>query len=511
MIRQTTPRIRCAIYTRKSTEEGLDQEFNTLDAQREAAEAYIDSQRMEGWAALPQHYDDGGYSGGNIDRPALSRLLDDVENHRVDCVMVYKVDRLSRSLLDFARIIEVFDRNNVAFVSVTQLFNTSNSMGRLVLNVLLSFAQFEREIIGERIRDKIAAAKRKGKFTGGTPVFGYDVDDYKTRLIVNSGEAKIVRDIYKRFMEIQSTIQIAAELNAKGITTKAWTTKDGSHRAGREWDKGHIYRMLHNPVYLGKIKHKDQVYPGEHEAIISEEMWERVHAAIKDNARDKAQIKRKSAPALLRGIIRCGHCEKAMTPVSTGTENKRYRYYHCIKAQKSGSSHCPVRSVPAGDIEEAVITQLRYIFRSPEMIAQTYRASKQLEMEEIESLQSEKQDIECRLSTMKESRDRLLQHDPDANAQIQRVSGEIQDMQRRLRDVSTDLLGMQSRMVSEQDVADALRKLGPIWDELYPVEQIRIVHLLVEEVTVTTDGMSIRMRTDGMHSLVAELNDKDNA
>jgi site-specific DNA recombinase len=335
--------------------------------------------------------------------------------------------------------------------------------------VLLSFAQFEREIIGERIRDKIAAAKRKGKFTGGTPVFGYDVDEYKTRLIVNQGEARIVRDIFKRFLEIQSTIRIAAELNAKGITTKAWTTKDGTFRPGREWDKGHIYRMLHNPLYLGKIKHKDQVFPGEHEAIISEEVWERVHAALESNRKNKDHIKRKTTPALLRGVIRCGHCDKAMTPVSTGTENRRYRYYHCIKAQKSGSSFCPVRSVPAGDIEEAVVTQLRHIFRSPGMIAQTYRASKQLEIEEIESMQSEKQDIECRLSMMNDKRARLAQAEPDmeSSAEIQRVNSDILDLQRRLRDVSAELLGMQSRLVSELDVTVALKKLGPIWDMVY--------------------------------------------
>lgn len=197
----TTPRVRCAIYTRKSTEEGLEQEFNSLDAQREAGEAYIASQKHEGWTVVPQRYDDGGYSGGTMERPALERLLQDVENRRIDCVVVYKVDRLSRSLLDFAKIIEAFDRNGVSFVSVTQAFSTTTSMGRLTLNILLSFAQFEREIIGERIRDKVAAAKRKGKFTGGTPPLGYDVDSEKTRLVVNRQEAKTVQFIFKRFAE----------------------------------------------------------------------------------------------------------------------------------------------------------------------------------------------------------------------------------------------------------------------------------------------------------------------
>lgn len=258
----TTPRVRCAIYTRKSTEEGLEQEFNSLDAQREAGEAFIISQRHEGWTVMPQRYDDGGFSGGNMDRPALERLMEDVENHRVDCVVVYKVDRLSRSLLDFAKIIEVFDRNGVSFVSVTQQFNTSTSMGRLILNVLLSFAQFEREIIGERIRDKVAAAKRKGKFTGGTPPLGYDVDSEKTRLVVNQEEAKLVRHIFKRFAEIGSPLTIAEELNKKGVTTKAWMTKSGVFREGKPWNKMHIYRVLYNRTYLGEVIHKDKTYQG---------------------------------------------------------------------------------------------------------------------------------------------------------------------------------------------------------------------------------------------------------
>ena len=452
----TTPRIRCAIYTRKSTEEGLEQEFNSLDAQREAAEAFIASQRHEGWTVVPQRYDDGGFSGGTMDRPALERLLQDVENHRVDCVVVYKVDRLSRSLLDFAKIIEVFDRNGVSFVSVTQQFNTSTSMGRLILNVLLSFAQFEREIIGERIRDKVAAAKRKGKFTGGTPPLGYDVDPEKTRLVVNPDEARLVRHIFKRFAEIGSPLTVADELNKKGMTTKAWMTKNGTFREGKPWNKMHIYRVLYNRTYLGEVIHKDKTYPGEHEAIVTRELWERAHSVIENNKRHRSQYVRARAPALLKGIIRCGACDRAMSPVSTGTAHKNYRYYTCGRASKTGHSNCPVRSVPAGDIEAAVIQQLRSIFKSPEMIAQTYQATRELKAEELEGLGAGK-------------------------------------------------LEMEAQLVSERDVAESLRRLDPIWDELFPLEQSRIVQLLVERVTVNTDGMNIRIRGNGLHLLVAEV------
>ncbi len=443
----TTPRVRCAIYTRKSTEEGLDSDFNSLDAQRESGEAFVASQRHEGWTVMPQKYDDGGFSGGDMERPALERLLEDVETHRVDCVVVYKVDRLSRSLLDFARIMEVFDNNGVSFVSVTQSFSTTSSMGRLTLNILLSFAQFEREIIGERIRDKVAAAKRKGKFTGGTPPLGYDVHPEETRLIVNPEEAKTVRHIFRRFTETGSPLTIAAELNKKGITTKAWKTKNGVFREGKSWNKAHIYRVLYNRTYIGEVIHKDQTYPGEHEAIVNERLWRKAHDVIGENARTRVQHARAKEPSLLRGIIRCGACDSAMSPVSAQSRGKYYRYYTCCKASKNGTDSCPVGSVPAGEIEGAVMAQLRGIFISPEMVAQTHRSM-------------------C----------------------AQAVG------------YGDDLYG-----ISEDEVRRALHDVSSVWDELYPPEQIRIVHLLVERVTVTRSGISVTVRAGGLHSLVAEM------
>lgn len=506
----TTPRVRCAIYTRKSTEEGLEQEFNSLDAQREAAEAFILSQRHEGWTVVPQHYDDGGFSGGNMERPALERLMQDVENRRIDCVVVYKVDRLSRSLLDFAKIMDVFEQNGVSFASVTQQFNTSTSMGRLVLNVLLSFAQFEREIIGERIRDKVAAAKRKGKFTGGTPPLGYDVDSERHRLVVNPDEAKTVRFIFKRFAELGSPLMLMNELNKKGITTKAWMTKTGVFREGKPWGTMHIYRVLYNRTYLGEVIHKDKTYPGEHEAIVTPEMWRRAHMVIDENTKSHAKHARAKAPALLRGIIRCGECDSAMSPVSATSKDRVYRYYQCGHASKYGRSTCPVKSVSAGEMEGAVIHQLRAIFRAPEMIAQTYHAAKELEIEDLNRLKEERTDLEHRTTALKDAAARLMESgnaDSETAGEIRRTNEEFVALQHRLNDITEDIAILQSRMVSEREVADALRKLDPIWDELYPVEQTRIIQLLVEQVTVNTDGMRIRIRSNGLHSLVSELKD----
>ena len=255
-------RLRCAIYTRKSSEEGLDMEFNSLDAQREACEAYIASQKSEGWVATRERYDDGGFSGGNLDRPSLKQLLADIDDGLIDVVVVYKIDRLSRSLMDFSKLVEVFDRNGVTFVSVTQSFNTTTSMGRLTLNILLSFAQFEREVIGERIRDKVAASRKRGIWMGGYVPLGYDVQDRK--LVVNEAEAANVRRIFQRFIDLGSATVLARELRREGLLNKQGTLID----------KGYLYRLLNNRVYRGEALHKGKSYPGEHDAIIDVDLWD---------------------------------------------------------------------------------------------------------------------------------------------------------------------------------------------------------------------------------------------
>ena len=279
-------KVRCAIYTRKSSEEGLDMEFNSLDAQREACEAYVASQKREGWLLVPDHYDDGGFSGGTLERPALKRLLVDIEAGCIDCVVVYKIDRLSRALVDFTKLVEVFDRHSVTFVSITQSFNTTTSMGRLTLNILLSFAQFEREVIGERIRDKFAASRKKGMWMGGTPPLGYDVKDRK--LVVNEEEAALVRHIFERFIKVGSATLLVKELNADGHRTKSWTTQSGRVREGRPFNKGAIYKILNNRVYIGEAVHKGKGYPGEHQAIIPMLLWDKVHAVLAENTRSRA-------------------------------------------------------------------------------------------------------------------------------------------------------------------------------------------------------------------------------
>jgi DNA invertase Pin-like site-specific DNA recombinase len=358
------PKVRCAVYTRKSSEEGLEQEFNSLDAQREACEAYVLSQKAEGWLLLDDRYDDGGFSGGTLERPALRRLLADIEGRRVDVVVVYKIDRLSRSLMDFARLVEVFDRRQVTFVSVTQAFNTTTSMGRLTLNVLLSFAQFEREVIGERIRDKFAASRRRGMWMGGWAPLGYDVKDRK--LVVNEIEAKLVRSIFIRF----------GRGTPPQILIEQLVQEDSLNKQLKPIDKGYLYRVLNNRVYLGDAVHKGTSYAGEHEAIIETELWDRVHSLIKGSPHTKKTRQLGRTPALLKGLL-FGLNGTAMTPSHTRKRGKLYRYYTSIDYLKRAAAHSALRRIPAAEIEAVVVAQIKAMLQSPEIVVATWRAARQ--------------------------------------------------------------------------------------------------------------------------------------
>jgi site-specific DNA recombinase len=420
-------KLRCAVYTRKSTEEGLDMEFNSLDAQREACEAYVASQKAEGWALVPDRYDDSGFSGANLERPALQRLIADIEARRIDVVVVYKIDRLSRSLMDFAKLVEVFDRNSVTFVSVTQAFNTTTSMGRLTLNILLSFAQFEREVIGERIRDKFAASRKKGMWMGGWAPLGYDIRDRK--LVINTAEAASVRAIFQRFVRVESMTKLIPILANEGIRTKS----------GKPIDKGYLYRVINNRLYIGEAVHKGAAYPGVHEAIIDRTLWDRVHAILRESPRKRATATRARTPALLKGII-FGSTGAAMTPTHTRRNGRLYRYYVSTDVLKRDAASCTLRCVPAAEIENAVIDQLRGLLRDSEIVVRTWRTARQ-----------------------------ALPN------------------------------------ISEAEVRNALERLDPLWDELFPAEQARIVQLLVERIEISRDGLDIRLRVEGLADLVRDL------
>jgi DNA invertase Pin-like site-specific DNA recombinase len=419
---------RCAVYTRVSTDERLGQAFNSLDAQREACQAYIASQRQEGWVEVGDRYDDGGFSGGTLDRPALTRLLADIEAGAVDVIVVYKIDRLSRSLMDFARLVEVFDRHDVTFVSVTQAFNTTTSMGRLTLNILLSFAQFEREVIGERIRDKVAASKARGMWMGGKVPLGYRVQDRK--LVVVPTEAAQLRRVFEIFAETRSGVATVQQLRAEGITAKS----------GRALNKGDVYKLLHNRTFRGEVEHKGNIYPGEHKAIVPPELWDAAHAVLAESPRARANANRVRPQALLQGLL-FGADGRALSPTHTRRRGRLYRYYVAQAVLKGDTPHPSlVRSVPAAEIEGAVVAQVRALLRQPEIVVGTWLAAR-----------------------------------------------------------------AEAPGLTEADTRQSLTQLEPLWDELFPAEQARIVRLLVERVDVSTAGADIKLRVDGLANLARDL------
>lgn len=432
------PKLICAIYCRKSHEEGLEQDYNSLDAQYDDGAAFVQSQRQQGWVVSPEKYDDGGFSGGNMERPALKRLIRDIEAGRVNIVVVYKIDRLSRSLSDFAKLVEIFDKHGVTFVSVTQQFNTTTSMGRLTLNILLSFAQFEREVTGERIRDKIAASKKKGIWMGGVPPLGYDVKERK--LLINKQEAAIVRFVFERYLMHGSRVRMVKELDDRCYRAKSWTTLEGKKRAGKKIDALHLYKILTNPIYTGKIHHHGQLYDGEHEAIIPQETWDAAQAQLKSKAPRSKQLTHKTdIPFLLRGVIFDSY-GLAMTPSYSKKRSKSYRYYVSTKAIKHGYTSTDMRSIPAEQIEPLVIGHLRQFFTAPEIIHLTH-----------------------------------------AKAQAREPG------------------------ITVKEVREGLQRFNEVWDQLFPLEQNRIVRLVVQRIQVSLQGVDITYQPNGIMEVYGQV------
>lgn len=430
-------KIRCAIYTRKSSEEGLEKEFNSLDAQRLSAENYIASQIGKGWVLVPTNYDDGGFSGGTMERPAFKRLLNDIREDKIDCIVVYKADRLSRRLFDFTKIIELLDKHKVSFISVTESFNTSTASGRLMFGMIMSFAQYERELTGERIRDKFDASCQKGMWMGGYIPIGYDLSE--RRLTINEDESKIIKTLFKNFIETGSVTDTFRELNDQGFRSKTWTSSSGKTRIGKRFNKSSVRSILTNYLYFGKINHKGDIHEGLHEAIIDEETWEKAQDLLK-NKTPTISIPngRITQVPLLKGIMDCGVCGSKMTPTYTNKGGRKYRYYICHAKFKGNNEQCQVGRIPANEAEELVIGQVLNILKKPEII----------------------------INTLRNSNDK----------------------------------------VSEGDIIKSFKTINKVWEELFPVEQARIVNLLIKDVIISPTGMNINIYKQGLNTLSQELN-----
>jgi site-specific DNA recombinase len=514
--RPTQRQVRCAIYTRKSTEEGLEQEFNSLDAQRDSAEAYIKSQIHEGWTCLPDRYDDGGFTGGNMERPALRRLMADIEAGKVDCVLVNKVDRLSRSLLDFSRMIDTFDKHRTAFVSVTQQFNTASSMGRLVLNVLLSFAQFEREIISERTRDKIAATRRRGKWTGGMPLLGYNVDPAGSKLQVNQDEAARVRAIFELYLEHEALLAVVKELETRQWRNKRWRTRKGTDRGGMPFTRTSLYKLLTNQTYIGKVRYKTEIHEGEHAGIVDTVLFQRAQDLLRRNGSTYGAQVRNQYGMLLQGLLRCAACGCAMAPAHTTRKKvKRYRYYVCTNAQKRGWQICPSKSIPAGEIEKFVVDQIKCVGRDRALLGEILALANQQDAARTVELETEQRALEKDLASwhaeMRQLSGQVRAGDNNgpAIARLADLQERIGGVEDRVRQLRGQIHAIHHVSVGDDEASTALSLFTPVWDALTAREQARAVRLLVRQVDYNgaTSKVTISFHPTAIKTLAAELTD----
>jgi len=477
--------VRCAIYTRKSVDKGLDREFTSLDAQRESCEAYVRSRKEQGWELVADRYDDGGYSGKDTDRPAFQRLLADVAAGKIDVVVVYKVDRLSRSLLDFAHVMSAFEAASCAFVAITQNFSTADAMGRLTLHILMSFAEFEREMIAERTRDKIRAARRKGKWTGGTVPFGYLVRD--RRLVVDEVDAPIVRDIFDAYLTLQSALAVARVLTERGCLRR---TRTGM----RPWTKIDVLRILANPVYSGYIPHGDDLHEGEHAALIDRPIFAQVRALLADRSTQSAPVVR-NPEYVLRGLVRCARCGAAMTPASTRKGGVEYRYYRCTTRDKQGKAACGAPQIAAGRLEEQVVGLLGDAVARRKLAAKvTDRAGKrlgQLRAQLERDLAAVGRDLQAHRAEVDRLTQAIGDAEPGAAAALTRRLEERTEVlataEARRAELERRLRGAEHASIEAGWVARHLADLKQLWKVLTPTNQGRLLRAVIARVDVDRD------------------------
>lgn len=496
---------RVGIYCRQSVDRG--DEYGSTDAQREAISAYVASQRSLGWIAVETRYDDRGESGSTLDRPAFQRLLQDVDAGDVDIVAVYKIDRLSRSLLDFTQLMRRFEEKGVEFVSVTQQFSTSTSVGRMTLNLLATFAQFERETISERTRDKIAATRRRGLWTGGRPVLGYDVVD--RRLVVNADEAEQVRAIFRLYLECGSLMAVVEELGRRSWHNKTWMNQRGQLVTGSRFDKSSLRHLLTNPIYLGQLTLGAERHAGAHPAIVELEVFDSVQAQMQKHGREGNSETRNRWGALLRGLLRCSVCGKAMTHSYASRGTKRYGFYVCSTAQKSGAAACPGSRVSLGQIEDFVIDRVRAIGRDPDIVAATIAAARREWDDKKSTLAADLRRLD--LDGHRRATERAILSaaagggaTPDlTQRRLAKVDELLAQIATRRDELRAELVLVEKGHLDEADLRTALAGFDQVWAELLPRERARVIRLLIEEVRFDgrTGDVSVTLHPQGVRFL----------
>jgi site-specific DNA recombinase len=491
--------VRVAVYTRKSVTEGLDQQFNTLHAQRDAVESYVRSMQGAGWQALEDRYDDGGFSGATTDRPAFQRLMADVAASKVDVVAVYRLDRLSRSLVDFAGLMREFEQRGVAFVSVTERFDTSTPLGRMTLNLLATFAQFERESTAQRTRDKIGASRRRGMWTGGRPVLGYDVVGKK--LVVNEVEADQVRRIFQLYLDLGGVVAVVEELRLRGVVNKRWVTRSGEPQGGSLFEKNSLNTTLRNPLYVGDVRAGDDNVPGEHEAIVPREQWDAVQRQLSAQAPDVGARATKRSKALLSGLARC-KCGAALTPTTAKGRGRTYAYYACARLVKQGSAACPGSRVAAHVLEPFVVERVREIGRKPEVLDAAIAADRDERDVERAKLSIELGELRVGRGRHVGDRDRLIAAigkgtaPASVMARVEGLDGFVAEADERIAGLERDLAALDGQSDVEALKA-ALLEFDGLWGVFDQDERAKVLALVLSEVVVDGATGAAELRFKG--------------
>ena len=480
-LNENTTEIKVAIYTRQSLAD--DKEFDSLEAQREAIETYIKSQ--PNWSALPDHYDDSGFSGGNTDRPAFQRLLTDIKSGKIEIVAIYKLDRLSRSITDFVLLSNFFEEHNVRLVSITQAFDTSNSLGRMTVHLLATFSTYEREMISERTKDKMVAARRRGLWTGGPPPLGYDIKDGK--LVINKKEAEQIREIFNLYLSLNSFTPILEEVRRLGYKTKSWVLKNGNRRPGKDFNKQSLSNLLKNPVYIGKLRVRDGLVNGVHEAIMDEQIWNTVQNLLA--SRKPGRQKRLKTSAVLQGLIRCAYCGELYVPHYARRGNKKYSAYVCSTYQKQGAKACPKSRIPMAELDRYVLSQIEFLGLNPDMICETAKSAKEklkvrqpeieIEIGELEKqitdLSSEKTNIIKAIGKSEACDDSLLKR-------LGEIDLELSKLDEKQSLLEAELHSLDTQVIDKDELKQVLNEFTPLWDQLTLSERQEIVRLLIKEI-----------------------------
>ncbi len=493
----------CAIYTRKSTDENLGGDFTSLDSQREYCQAFIKSREAEGWRVYPIEYNDPGFTGGNMDRPGLKKLLADARLGKFQAVVSYKYDRLSRNTKDFIHILETFDRHGIVYLSVTQPIDTSSSVGRLMRSILVEFSQFERELISERTRDKRAAMAKKGKWPGGQPVLGYDIHPDTKKLVVNETEAKQVRLMYETYLRTKSLSQTAIALNKQGLRMKRWTTREGLARGGRRFNKGNLDYVLRNPVYTGKIRHKSDVHAGEHKPIVDSDIFERAVRQLASNGQKNKSPNQDKHQFLLRGLVRCGTCGRQMTPNFAYAKGRKYFYYKCVSVNKLDKSACTTKSAPAREVEKLVLDRLGFLGKNQAVVDQVVKRAREMTSSELPDKQRERTRLiaeigraEAEVSNITAILAAQGPSAPQFRALMDRLGerqGNREELETRVQKLDAEIVELESRQIDADLIRRNLENFSRYFPRLTPQHQKELMTLLVQEIIYNPAASKMRL------------------